>query len=65
MHGSMPGIVKTARRKRGCLDEIQSQIRLEGNLDEAPARAFVRDRHPLPSATGPSSSEIKIRTTEA
>ncbi len=48
--------------KKGMLDEIQSKIRLEGNLDEAQRTRLleIATRCPVHRTL---SSEIKIRTT--
>ena len=49
--------------KEGMLDEIHSEIRLEGDLDEAQRKRLleIAERCPVHRTL---SSEIKIRTTE-
>ena len=50
--------------KEGMLDEIQSEIRLEGDLDETQRKSLLKIAARCP-VHRTLSSEIKIRTTEA
>ena len=50
--------------KEGMLDEIRSEIHMEGNLDESQRKRLIEIARRCP-VHRTLSSEIKIRTTEA